>query len=387
MISPVPSHPPTSGNTSRILALAGELRGQGHDVWFLHSDFQPGDAEAMSAWWGDRYVAHRYRRPWKKHRLVLGGLPVPDRRRGWFISRGWAYQTVDHYYDPSVAEAACALHETHRFDAVIVEYVFFSKVLDALPGSLRKLIDTHDVFSNRLELFRANNQSPDWFFTIRREEAKGLLRADCVLAIQEHEKRFFDGLLRARREVIAVGHFVEPNPLPVSGECRKILYVGSENPINLRAIRGFLANVWPLLQRRAPGLEMFVAGGVCRGLSEAHGVKLLGVMDRVEDAYRQADVVINPMPFGTGLKIKSLEALAFGKPLVTSPCGAEGLDEGDGSAFIVAGSDGEFCDVLISLVNDPTRASALAAGAVEFVRIYQQQQKLNLARALRGPAN
>ena len=181
MVSPVPSHPPTSGNTSRILALAVELRRQGHEVWFLHSDFQPGDADAMSSWWGDRYVRHRYRTPRKKNRLVLGGLPIPDRWRGWFIAKGWAYQTVDHHYDPSVAETACALHEEYHFDAVIAEYVFFSKVLDAFPSSVRKLLDTHDVFSNRLELFRANNQPPDWFFTTSKEEARGLRRLYVVL--------------------------------------------------------------------------------------------------------------------------------------------------------------------------------------------------------------
>ncbi len=389
MISPVPTHPSNVGNTSRIFGLCVELQRQGHDVWLLHSDFQPGDAGAMSARWGDRYVPHHYRRPWNKHRLVFGGIPIPDRVRGWFISRGWAYQTVDHHYDPSLDSVARALHEKHHFDVVIAEYVFFSKVLDALPSTVRKLIDTHDVFSDRHKLYRKNKQAPDWFFTTRADERKGLMRADCVLAIVDREKRFYETLVSDRREVITVGYFGylgEVSPLPATGQCKTILYLASGNPLNVRSIRQFLASVWPAFQQRAPGIRLLIAGGVCRELSEEKGVTLLGMVDQVEDAYRQADAVINPMIFGTGLQTKSHEALAFGKPLVTTPCGAEGIEEGDGSAFIVAHSDDAFCEALVVLANDPARVQALAAGAVEFVRNYQQQQKLNLARALRGPA-
>jgi glycosyltransferase involved in cell wall biosynthesis len=386
ILSPVPSHPPTAGNTARILALGDELRRQGHAVWFLHADFQRGDAAAMREHWGERYVHHSYQRPWKKHRLAPGAIPIPDRWHGWFVRRGLAYQTLDHYYDPSLDETLRTLHGQQKFDVVFCEYVFFSKALEAFPPGVRKLLDTHDVYSNRHRLFRANSQSPEWFYTTPGEERRGLMRADCVLAIQDQEKRFFEKLSQGRREVVTVGHFVEPKPCQPSAQIKTLLFAGSGNTLNVLTIRKFLAEIWPRLRARVPGIRLLIAGGVCEHLTGERDVTLLGVVDPVDKAYRQAQAAVNPILFGTGLKIKSLEALAFGLPLVTTPCGAEGMEEGAGRAFISASSGEAFCDAVVALCNNPEQAAGLARGAAEFARDYRRRQELNLMRAIAGPA-
>lgn len=386
IISPVPSHPTTSGNAARILALGSELQRQGHEVWFLYCDFQQGDTVAMERHWGSRFVRHSYQKPWKKHRLAIGAIPVPDRWHGWFVRRGLAYQKLDHYYDPSLDDVLRDLQNLQKFDFVICEYVFFSKALEAFPPTVRKLLDTHDVYSNRHLLFNANNQSPEWFYTTPSEEALGLMRADCVLAIQDREKLFFEKLAKGRREIVTVGHFVEPKQWKTSGPFNNLLFAGFGNTLNTLAIQKFLAEIWPGLLMRAPEMRLLIAGSVCRHLSESRGVTLLGTVDPVDDAYRQADMAINPIAFGTGLKIKSLEALAFGLPLVTTPCGAEGLEEGDGRAFITASSDGDFSNALIALHRNPEQASALSRGALVFARDYRSRQVSNLTRAVTGSA-
>ena len=65
-------------------------------------------------------------------------------------------------------------------------------------------------------------------------------------------------------------------------------------------------------------------------------MELLGVVESLEEAYTRAAVIVNPVLAGTGLKTKTVEALGHAKPLVTTSCGAEGIEDAAGTAFLMA---------------------------------------------------
>jgi len=90
--------------------------------------------------------------------------------------------------------------------------------------------------------------------------------------------------------------------------------------------------------------------------------------------YRRASVVINPQQFGTGLSIKSVDALLHGRPLVTTASGARGLEDGIDVAFRRADSAEAFAEAVIELLVDPAGAAALAARGHEFAHAYHQRQ-------------
>lgn len=98
------------------------------------------------------------------------------------------------------------------------------------------------------------------------------------------------------------------------------------------------------------------------------GVRAIGYVRRLAGAYRAADVVINPVTLGTGLKIKTVEALASGKAVVTTPCGAEGLEGGAGVAFVVATDMQELAGEVVRLLQDPARRHSLERSAIEWAR-------------------
>jgi hypothetical protein len=75
-----------------------------------------------------------------------------------------------------------------------------------------------------------------------------------------------------------------------------------------------------------PDAELLLAGRITRTLeADVAGVVRLGPVDDLKPLYRQCRVVINPAVAGTGLKIKTLEALGHLRPLVTWPNGTDGL--------------------------------------------------------------
>ena len=89
--------------------------------------------------------------------------------------------------------------------------------------------------------------------------------------------------------------------------------------------------------------------------------------------------MINPQRFGTGLSIKSVDALLHGRPLVTTASGARGLEDGAGTAYRPADSAEEFGDEVVRLLRDPGEAVALAGQALGFAREYHQRNVRSLA--------
>jgi len=92
------------------------------------------------------------------------------------------------------------------------------------------------------------------------------------------------------------------------------------------------------------------------------GVEVAGVVPDLDELYRSAAVVINPVPAQTGLSIKSVEALARGKCLVTTPAGAQGIPH-DGTAMVVLPAAEQFGAAIVELFADPGRIGALGRAA------------------------
>jgi hypothetical protein len=228
---------------------------------------------------------------------------------------------VDDWCPDQLCERVRSLHARNRYAAVLVNYVWMSRVLVDLADVLR-IIDTHDLFGDRHLVCAAAGLEPRWFFTSAAEEARGFDRADIVIGIQSEEA----DLIRARTtaRVITVGHPVQPafmtgfDPLP---PVVTFGYIGSANPWNVRSVVE--------LDRALGGrsdLSWLLAGTILkRELPLVSHPFRLGVVDRLETFYEMVDCIVNPMIGGTGLKIKTIEALGYGRPVIGTVDAFRGL--------------------------------------------------------------
>lgn len=331
----------------------------------------------MRSFWGPRLHCLPYRNPWRK--LRFKGIPIPDRISVRLISSGLVYQSVDHPFDDGLIPELRQLQIEHGFDAVIVHYIFFSKALLAFPKNVLKIIDTHDIYTDRHHLLRKAGIVPEWFFTVRSEERRGLLRANRVIAIQKNEERFFCNLTENKVQVHTVGHFIKPVAdfeIHPDSHCR-VMYFGSNNTLNIDSLKFFLAEVWPLVD--TANAELHVFGGVCKAFEQQAGnVFFRGSVAKLEGAYREASIVVNPIQTGTGLKIKSIEAMAYGKSLVTTTCGADGLSTSGGTHLIVTDQPQEMALWIKRLLIEKDLNRNTGLEAVAFAHSYYQTQVTNL---------
>jgi glycosyltransferase involved in cell wall biosynthesis len=110
----------------------------------------------------------------------------------------------------------------------------------------------------------------------------------------------------------------------------------------------------------------------------------LGIQDSLAAAYADATLVINPAPFGTGLAIKTIEALSYGKPVVATPAGIRGLKADFQGAFLLAETPDTFVEHVLELLENGAARSAMSHKAIAASGEWQHRQLTMLNAAIAG---
>ncbi|HWL83075.1 MAG TPA: glycosyltransferase [Roseomonas sp.] len=307
VVAPTPTYPIDFGNRRRIFQVCQRLKNLGAAITFLH---YPGEADwresvsleaqrAMMAQWDNYYIAP-----------VTQPLHMPPQQGD--------YHTIDEWWDPGVGDMLKWIFSTHSFDVVIVNYTWLSKALEFVPEGPVKILDTHDRFSGRREVLESNGIAPEFFYTTPEQEKIALDRADVVWAIKKEEEDFFKSITSRKVMTLLHAEPVVPRHTRKPGQVIAFGMVGARNNINVRNFTAFLEEAHKFLRKTLLPCEIVIAGTCCDLLQVDHlpFVRLLGRVETMDEFYDSVDVILGPMSFSTGLKIKIGEALSYGKGVI-----------------------------------------------------------------------
>lgn len=261
---------------------------------------------------------------------------------------------------------------------VIIEFLRLSYTLFPRPDTAglppHSLIDTHDILHRRAERARAWGAIVDQPIDAA-QEMRMLADYDAVMAIQGLEAALLrEGL--PGKPVLVVPHGVamppvSSSPVVVSRPVR-IGFLGGRDASNLDALDWFVRQVWPGIRSRfASEVELHVAGQVTLAWKHsADGLHIVGPVDSIETFWSVIDIAINPVRFGSGLKIKNVEALAYGRPLLTTSIGAEGLRADGPGGLRIADSALEWTSALSDWLTNPDLAARTACRGRAFAETH-----------------
>ena len=156
-------------------------------------------------------------------------------------------------------------------------------------------------------------------------------------------------------EVLPVFAFEKPGPKPKL-ETEGLLFVGGfQHPPNLDGIMWFIKKVLPLIWEKDANVTLNIAGSNLPDelkLIRGRRINLLGFVSEaeLETLYRSCRMVIVPLRYGAGVKGKTIEAMYYGRPIVSTSIGIEGLKDIQ-SVITPTDSEKDFAERVLTLYN------------------------------------
>jgi GT2 family glycosyltransferase/glycosyltransferase involved in cell wall biosynthesis len=260
-------------------------------------------------------------------------------------------------------------------DIAQLEFTQLAQYVGACPGAKTILVE-HDI---TIDLYRqlrdVSRGAARWEYAYQLErwerfERQAWRDVDRVVVMSERDRAV------AGRGAVVIPNGVDTERYQPHGEAPetgRLLFIGSFAHLpNLMALDFFLRQVYPALGRQA---SLHVIAGarpdyyldyyrdrVTPDLSPA-GIELEGFVADVRPAYRRAQIVVAPLLASAGTNIKILEAMAMGKPIVSTPAGVHGLELEPGRDVLVTESAGEMKEAIRLLMANPERAREIGAQA------------------------
>lgn len=265
----------------------------------------------------------------------------------------------------SVAPKLAKLVEEWRPDLIQIEESVVFPWLHLLPRRIPVLLNAHNVvyvLTDRLarqhtalrDAVRERIQA--WKF--KRREIKIFRLVDHVIAVSTQERDLLRQVVPERRlSVVPNGVNTEYFSPQGEGDPLHLVFTGKmDYPPNEDAVMFFAAEVLPILRAQQPQFRLEVVGmGASPTLHAAGqrlGFEVTGAVPDVRPYLARAGIAVVPLRSGAGTRLKILEALSSGLPVVSTSIGAEGLSYEDGTDLLIADQAAHFAAQVLRLSTD-----------------------------------
>lgn len=374
------------GGGTAVRSLVGELA-RLHDVRVV-SLVRPGEASLvpdvanLGVGVSEIPFLDQQARGWQRAALMAQRIPAAGRA----LAGRYPYY-VAKYGAPGLMSAIVA--EVRGFGPDVVQFEYLQM---ALPlRELRRLRDDGNLGGQRLR-FVLNSHELSSLPRRRRAAAtrNDLLRAwlhaaagawerlqidathwaDATLCVTAQDHDLLAALGGVNLHTLPLG--VDTRDVeyrPVAAPPRRALFLGSfQHPPNRSAARMLVEVIWPRLRPQLPGWELILAGPgsdtFLAGLPEsADDVRGLGYVDDLGELFASCRLFLAPLTEGGGIKIKILEAMGRGLPVVTTPIGAEGITSAADETLWLAPDITAFPGLAVAAATQPDEAARRAERA------------------------
>lgn len=193
---------------------------------------------------------------------------------------------------------------------------------------------------------------------------------DALLAVSDEDRLALEEAAGRSLEAAVIPIAIDTDEVKVverEAEPRHILHIGTMYwPPNINAVNWFIQKIYPLVRRERPDVQFGVVGSRppadLLALNEAGlGINVTGYVADPTPYQRQAAVMIVPLLAGGGMRVKILNALAEGIPIVSTALGYEGIAVTPGENILAADTPAEFAAQVLRVLNDPHLGRQLAA--------------------------
>ena len=285
-------------------------------------------------------------------------------------------------YSQELAKKIRNLATAIDFDIVQIEKERMALYLEALPlrEECKKILVFHNISSVQFARIARVTRRPIkklrallHSLQTRRWEPRYAERFDRCATLTAVDRRILLAANpRLQVDIIPTGIDTQIyHPLPQDNIMPKFLFIGSMNySPNIDAVLYFCHEIFPYIRRMLGVAEFWIVGNnpvpEVRRLS-GDSVYVTGRVEDILPYYAKTSICVVPLRAGSGIRGKILEAMALGRPVVSTSIGCEGIEIEDGKHLLIADSPLEFAKAAVRLVTDKKTYRSITAEAREYV--------------------
>lgn len=224
---------------------------------------------------------------------------------------------------------------------------------------------------------------------LKLEEIHYLYFADELLHISPTDMDFFKSKLsKVKHRYLPFVVKVSQNNSENHFENRNTVgFIGSMEWLpNINGVKWFIENVWTNIFKELPNASLNLAGRSMNGKfksDSSFNIKVFGEVEDSKEFMLNNDILIVPLFSGSGIRIKTLEAMSLGLAVVSTSIGAQGLDVEHGENIMIGNSDKEFASCVLELLKNDLKRKNISKNAFEFVQEnHSEQNVINILKEL-----
>jgi hypothetical protein len=259
----------------------------------------------------------------------------------------------------------------------------------------RVVFNTVDLHFIREQREAEHNASPTMLanaFATRTEELKVVAAADATMVVSSSEANLLRSLTPdANVHHVPIVRAVQGLTGPLKGREGVMFVGGFRHQPNVDAARYLISEVWPLVRRMKPDLELNIIGSsapedIVSLAASADGVNMVGYVESLASWYRAIRVNVAPLRYGGGIKGKVVGSLCVGLPTVATSVAVDGMDVTNGTDVLVADDAEAFARAICRLCDDDALWSQLSSGGLATARAHYSVEAVSqrLFSMLRG---
>lgn len=364
-----PIIPTTDGGTLAMRSLTQSLVDLGYEVavFSLSSPKHPKDEKAFKKQFPDVKQKHHFV---ESLPTLLGTLQHGILKKEYHSKR---------FYDIKAEDDLTEFIASFKPEIIILDNPFMMNYLEVIRehSSAKIIYRAHNVEFDLWEK-RAENENFFKKFILARlaeelkmKEVDLINNVDEVWTISSIDQEFLSQLTPKPIVQISYGH-EKKHSKTVPGNFNKVGFIGALDwEPNIEAIEWFIDKVWPLVIEKSPTMELHIAGrnGTKDYQNIDQNIVYHGEVDSSTEFMLQHPLQVAPLLAGSGIRIKILEAMSLGLPVVTSPLGAQGIE--DQSSLSLAADEKEFAQQILRLnTTTKERENLMSKAALVFSKYH-----------------
>lgn len=284
---------------------------------------------------------------------------------------------IDRFINPGFREDISEELNDKKYDLIHFEGLFVASYAEGLDTGIPKVLRQHNIEYKIWESL-AETCKPGlkkWYLKLlsrrlRSFEHRILKHFDAVVSITEDDRKGIESMGFKGLSLSIPAGIEAKTAHSAPPDYHTIYHIGSmEWMPNLEAMDWFRNKIWPLIENAGMEAKFYMAGknmpASCYSWQNKR-FKVEGEITDLNEFTADKSILVVPLRSGSGIRIKTIEAMMAGKAVVTTSFGARGLPVENGKHCLIADTETDFANAVLSLLNDTGLRNRIAAGGKEF---------------------